>query len=636
VRRISGEAFQLSADQGIGEVFERMSESMLILGAPGAGKTTQLLDLAAALITRERAAKSGTKPRIPVVVDLADWSRSRRRRLTMFRSADGGPREFTEWLLASLRDRYGIPEAVGRVWLDDDRFTLLLDGLDEVGVADQERCVQEINALQTRRSVTRLAVCSRTADYDELSARLTLQGAVEIRPLTQEQVVAFFTQVSPSLGGVVDALRADSQLWELLTSPLMLNIVALAYGDRAAQILTAETDPAQRRTRLFDAYVVEVLARRRSPEHGGTEERLRAVRALARVTTRLDAGVSIVPLNAGTADRVADGAVTAVAQSWLWLPGGAACGVVVAATMGAWPGLVAGLLVWLFSLLVVVAYAPAMARVPRPFPLAVWVLVTTMSIVAVVLILRWLSLLLVSQPPLLVAGAALAVALAVATLFAFITITEEEEEGWWFVGGICVGGLLVSVLVLWLGVSRDVLVGWAAGAGGAISWGILLLVFWDRDPAVTSSPHDDTGARLVSTRIGLQAFLYTCVVVAVPVALAGGWSTISWSALVGWLVGVCYGFLPGLFVGYVLGGLLLRPIYAIAGEPFPWRRALLRFALDRSLLTVVDGEYRFIHLLVRDYLAECDPRRLAEGVDRRRAELAAPPLASTLPGHPPS
>jgi hypothetical protein len=45
--------------------------------------------------------------------------------------------------------------------------------------------------------------------------------------------------------------------------------------------------------------------------------------------------------------------------------------------------------------------------------------------------------------------------------------------------------------------------------------------------------------------------------------------------------------------------------------------------VDRSLLTWSDGEYRFIHLLVRDHLAECHPVRLAQAVHRRRAQLGA-------------
>jgi hypothetical protein len=45
----------------------------------------------------------------------------------------------------------------------------------------------------------------------------------------------------------------------------------------------------------------------------------------------------------------------------------------------------------------------------------------------------------------------------------------------------------------------------------------------------------------------------------------------------------------------------------------PWRRKeLLRFATACSLLTRAQGEYRFVHLLVRDHLAACDRDVLAE------------------------
>jgi len=640
VQRVSGEAFQLSADLGIVDVFDQMNESMLILGAPGAGKTTQLLDLACALIAREQAAEPGTEPCIPVVVDLAGWSGSRR--LALFSSTDNGPCDFTEWLLASLRDRYRIPEAVARTWLGDDRFTLLLDGLDEVSATDRERCVREINALQTHWGITRLAVCSRTADYDELYTRLSLQGAVMIRPLTKEQVVTFFTDVSPRLGGVLDALRDDPELWELLTSPLMLNIVALAYGDRAAQALTAGGDQAQRRARLFDAYVVEVLARRRSNESDCAERTLRAVRALARASTQLYAGVAIVPLNFYTAQKVVDPGVSDIAASWLFPAWGAACGVVVATAMGAtWPGLVAGFLIWLLSLLLFARGTPAKAKAPRLLPLAIWVLAMTMSITVVVLILRWLSLLLVNQPRLLVAGVGIAVTIALVKVADFAEIGLE-----WLIAACC---LIAAYEAPRLGAPHDVLVGWAAGVAGAISWLSIFVVIAHTgsihdEMAVrlrltpthrvsqallyTSSIHDDTTVRPTSTHRMSQALLYTGTVVVMPIVLAGGWSASSWSSLAGWLAGVCYGFIPGVVLGYLLTGPILGSMFTIAGESFPWRRALLRFTADRSLLTVVDGEYCFTHLLVRDYLAGCDPHRLADQVNRRRAELVAPHTVS--------
>lgn len=113
VQRLSGVGFQLCDELGMDGVFDQLSESLLLLGAAGAGKTTQLLDLAEGLVAK---ARTDERSGIPVMVDLADWSRSAERGFWMFRRAEGGPRDFVEWLLGLLAKRYGIPEGIGRTW----------------------------------------------------------------------------------------------------------------------------------------------------------------------------------------------------------------------------------------------------------------------------------------------------------------------------------------------------------------------------------------------------------------------------------------------------------------------------------------------------------------------------------------
>ena len=54
-----------------------------------------------------------------------------------------------------------------------------------------------------------LAVCSRIEDYDTLTARLRLQGAFVVQPLTHEQVESYLTQVGASLVAVRQALQED-------------------------------------------------------------------------------------------------------------------------------------------------------------------------------------------------------------------------------------------------------------------------------------------------------------------------------------------------------------------------------------------------------------------------------------------
>ena len=63
----------------------------------------------------------------------------------------------------------------------------------------------------------------------------------------------------------------------------------------------------------------------------------------------------------------------------------------------------------------------------------------------------------------------------------------------------------------------------------------------------------------------------------------------------------------------------------------PWRRrAFLQYTADRHVLAragegsrLYGEQYAFIHLLVRDHLADCDPDELAAKVDRRIAARAA-------------
>ena len=62
--------FQLPAQVNIIQVFDRMKGKLLILGNPGGGKTTTLLELARRLVIRTK--KYQNLP-IPVLLDLSTW-----------------------------------------------------------------------------------------------------------------------------------------------------------------------------------------------------------------------------------------------------------------------------------------------------------------------------------------------------------------------------------------------------------------------------------------------------------------------------------------------------------------------------------------------------------------------------------
>lgn len=110
------------------KVFERndVGRRLLILGEPGAGKTTSLLKLAAELITQ--AQQNPTSP-IPVIFELSAWKNDQQ--------------PIKQWLINQLNDNYSIDVKISRKWLEQNRIIPLLDGLDELGLARQKRAIKK-------------------------------------------------------------------------------------------------------------------------------------------------------------------------------------------------------------------------------------------------------------------------------------------------------------------------------------------------------------------------------------------------------------------------------------------------------------------------------------------------------------
>src|SRR6266487_184634 len=197
-------------------VFEQMGGALLILGAPGAGKTTLLLELARDLITR---AEQDQGHPIPVVFNLSSWAEKRR--------------PLKEWLVEELNTKYDVPRKLAEQWIDADVVLPLLDGLDEVAAEHRNDCVVAINTYREEHGLVPLAVCSRVADYEALTTRLRLQGAILVQPLTKHQVDAYLERAGEKLAGVRAALRDDVELREMLDTPLMLSIALLAYAEKS-------------------------------------------------------------------------------------------------------------------------------------------------------------------------------------------------------------------------------------------------------------------------------------------------------------------------------------------------------------------------------------------------------------------
>jgi len=240
----------ISPNTHIYDIFDTKGGALLILGEAGSGKTITLLELAAKLL--DLAEKDDNQP-VPVILNLSTWSQKRK--------------PLFEWLVEELNNNYQLNKKFCRKWLESEPFCLLLDGLDEVRKEDRDDCVATINQFRHEHGygLTSMVVCSRTSDYERLENRLKLLSAINIQPLTFEQVNTYLAAAGEGLKHVHTALQEDVLLQELVQSPLILMILTLAYQDQSITSLIKGT-LADRRYHLFKTYTQIMLERQRYQE----------------------------------------------------------------------------------------------------------------------------------------------------------------------------------------------------------------------------------------------------------------------------------------------------------------------------------------------------------------------------------
>lgn len=208
---------EVPAGKTIATVFDENERSLLILGEPGYGKSTSMLALAQYLI---RLCERDASQPIPVVLFLSTWSKS------------GLPIE--AWAAEEVLDKYRISDVMFRQWLSEGRIVLLLDGLDNVAVDQREKCIEAINQFAKQQisqtSFSGVAVCCRFDEYQQSSARLDVEGAILLRPLSEQQIHDYLEKFGEVMAGLRKYLEEDPRLLEDARSPLMLGMMSIAYS----------------------------------------------------------------------------------------------------------------------------------------------------------------------------------------------------------------------------------------------------------------------------------------------------------------------------------------------------------------------------------------------------------------------
>ncbi|MEL6404269.1 MAG: NACHT domain-containing protein [Chloroflexota bacterium] len=199
------------------QIFKDTDGRLLILGAPGSGKTILLLQLAEKLL--EQAEADPKFSLVPAVFNLSSWA--------------SDPKQSIEtWVVNELGRNYNVGKKLAKKWVDGDALIYFLDGLDEVAEVHRDACLEAIN---TFIGITRqVIVCSRTEEYEVLSNQLQARTAVQLQPLSKTSIEAVLRKHIPSADTVsmaLELLTINPEVWLEVNKPLFINILINTYSD---------------------------------------------------------------------------------------------------------------------------------------------------------------------------------------------------------------------------------------------------------------------------------------------------------------------------------------------------------------------------------------------------------------------
>lgn len=335
---------------------------LVILGAPGAGKTVLAIELQLRLLEARGAAAPAP---IPVLVSASAY--------------DAG-KPWDEWLSGHLAVRFGIDERTAARLVRDGWILALVDGLDEMdpaGSGTPERArdlVAALNAAMSGHQRAAVVLTCRHDEYEKLPRPLDRATHVEMAGLTGDEAAAYLRGQFLSLD---EELRWRGLLTELedrpegpaagqLATPWRLTLALTAFRDSGdpSELLpqAGERDDAyaaRANTMLLGAYVTSA-ARLNATGIPYSERRVRTWLA------NLAAGLNWQYHHGGSA--------TDIALSEWWRPSGLAAGRVVDIVVP-YLALIPGLLVartaaypWRTAAALIIVLTLILYASPRPEP----------------------------------------------------------------------------------------------------------------------------------------------------------------------------------------------------------------------------------------------------------------------------
>lgn len=191
-------------------------QKLVVLGKPGAGKTTFMKYLAMSCLAEKFHGEL-----VPIFVTLKVYAETK-----------GAP-TLQEYIFAEFRDRDVSEDQVKRL-LKEGRALILLDGLDEVRQEDDRRVKQDIDKFSRDWLQNRFAITCRIAAREYQLEKFT---EVEVADFDKGQIKTFVNnwfkgQDEPKAARLLEKLEDNEPVHELATNPLLLTLLCLVFGDR--------------------------------------------------------------------------------------------------------------------------------------------------------------------------------------------------------------------------------------------------------------------------------------------------------------------------------------------------------------------------------------------------------------------
>ncbi|MFN0212936.1 MAG: NACHT domain-containing protein [Saprospiraceae bacterium] len=213
-------AFGKTLETVDGEEIVNKDENLMVLGKPGAGKTTYLKYLTLRMTSKDKGSKIKQR-RLPIFVTLHEFAKSGKPLLDYMVEQFG---------LCGFEDAKSFIERM----LSNGDCIVLLDGLDEVSrETSLDTVIQEVTDFTRRYRESRFVVSCRVAAYNHSFPKFKEVEIADFNKAQIEDFVGKYFQKEHETGrDCWKKLQESQPLLEMASSPLLLTLLCITYDER--------------------------------------------------------------------------------------------------------------------------------------------------------------------------------------------------------------------------------------------------------------------------------------------------------------------------------------------------------------------------------------------------------------------